>query len=55
MDSVKDTLNICINENRSKLHMLNMLIKKLDKAIKEANIEFVYGRGHRNMSLKQPD
>ena len=53
MDSVKDTLNICINENRSKLHMLNMLIKKLDKAIKEANIEFVYGRGHRKTDIQK--
>lgn len=53
MSSVKDSFNICINENRSKLHMLNQLINKLEKARKEANIEFVYGRGHKKTDLQK--
>ena len=53
MDTVKTELNIDIRENRSKLHMLNMLLKELQELQQNHKIEFVNGRGTRKTPIQR--
>lgn len=53
MDIVNAELNIVIKENRSKLHMLNQLIKGLQKIKEQRQIEFVYGKGKRKTDIQK--
>ena len=53
MDTVDAELDIVIKENRSKLHMLNQLIKSLQTIQCNQNIEFVYGRGKRKTNIQK--
>ena len=53
MDIVNAELNIAIKENRSKLHMLNQLIKGLQKIKEQRQIEFVSGKGKRKTDIQK--
>lgn len=53
MDTANAELNISVKENRSKLHMLNMLLKELNTLQEKQNIEFVNGRGSRKTILQK--
>lgn len=53
METVNAELDISIKENRSKLHMLNQLLKELKALQKQKNIEFVSGKGKRKTPLQR--
>ncbi len=53
METVNAELNISITENRSKLHMLNQLLKELNTIKERQNIRFVSGRGKRKTQIQR--
>lgn len=53
IDTALAELNISIRENRSKLHMLNMLLKELRILREQQEIKFVYGCGKRKTVVQR--